>query len=55
MTIRFLAEFLGSVVFTTIVNSTSYHFGYGLSAIIVIVSGIFSFITMRVRNKNISA
>lgn len=47
MTMRFLAEFLGSLVFTPIINLTSYNFGYILSAVIVISMGFATLIIIR--------
>lgn len=42
MTMRFLAEFLGSLVFTPIVTAISLNFGYLLSAVIVFLMGFAS-------------
>lgn len=47
MTMRFLAEFLGSLVFTAIVSATSFHFGYLLSAIVVVTMAVFSSLIKR--------
>jgi MFS family permease len=47
MTMRFLAEFLGSLAFTPIINLTSYNFGYILSAVIVISMGFATLIITR--------
>ena len=40
MTMRFLAEFLGSLIYTPLINITSYNFGYILSAIVVVSMGL---------------
>jgi MFS family permease len=46
-TIRFLAEFIGALVFAPIVVNTSYSFGYLLCGIIVILMGFFSLMIKR--------
>lgn len=41
-TLRFMAEFLGALVFTPITNATSFSFGYLLSAIVVLAMALVS-------------
>lgn len=47
MTMRFLAEFLGSLIFTPIINLTSFNFGYILSAVIAISMALVTMIIFR--------
>lgn len=42
LTMRFLAEFLGSLVFAAIISITSYHFVYLLSAFLLVITGLAS-------------
>jgi MFS family permease len=42
MTMRFLAEFIGSLLVTVIINATSFSFGFLISAFIVILTGLAS-------------
>ena len=51
MTMRFLAEFLGSLIFTVIISLTSYNFGYILSAVIVISMGFATHFIIRPARK----
>lgn len=51
LTMRFLAEFLGSLVFTLIIAITSYNFGYILSGFLIISMGLVSMMFLRPASK----
>jgi MFS family permease len=46
VTMLYLGNFLTSLIFTPIINRTSYHFAYLLSAVIIILTGVGGYVLM---------
>lgn len=55
VTLMFLGQFITSLVYTPIVNATSYDFGYILSGLIVFLTGLTSFLIRNSANPNKNA
>ena len=52
VTLMFLGQFITSLVFTPLVNMTSYGFGFVLSGILIIVTGLSSFLLRKLAKAN---